>query len=160
MGIDCLWYYAADILNSPGMQAEKGLDQHGGITVYEHSCRAAKMCFLVSKHLPFRVDRRRLIRGALLHDYFLYDWHIPDKSHRLHGFTHPGKALINAKRDFFITEIEEDMILHHMFPLTPTPPKTTEGKILCVADKLCAAYETVYGNLCKAKGRLVWHDQR
>ena len=53
---------------------------------------------------------RSLVRGALLHDYFLYDWHIPDESHKWHGVTHAGDALKNARRDFELNEIEQDMI--------------------------------------------------
>lgn len=81
--------------------------------------------------------------GALLHDYFLYDWHVPDKSHRWHGFFHAGKALANASRDFTLGKIERDMIASHMFPLNITLPRYRESVILCIADKLCATEETV-----------------
>ena len=42
-----------------------------------------------------------------------------------------------------INRIEEDMIKHHMFPLTPCPPKYREGWLLCLADKICATRETI-----------------
>ena len=80
---------------------------------------------------------------ALLHDYFLYDWHKADPSHRLHGFYHPGTALRNARQDFALTPREENIIHRHMFPLTPMPPATREAWIVCLADKYCAAAETV-----------------
>ena len=44
-------------------------------------------------------DKGSLVRGALLHDYFLYDWHQPHKEYGLHGFTHPSTALRNAVQD-------------------------------------------------------------
>ena len=52
----------------------------------------ARCSIALSEYLHIRCSRRELIRGALLHDYFLYDWHIPDKEnpHKLHGFYHPG----------------------------------------------------------------------
>ena len=34
------------------------------------------------------------------------------------GFTHPYTAANNAKNDYGIGPIEEDIIVHHMFPLT------------------------------------------
>ena len=85
------------------------------------------------------------MRGALLHDYFLYDWHEAPGKHKLHGFTHPKTALRNAMRDTGLNEIEKDIIIHHMFPLTPIPPKSREGMIVCTADKICAAKETMEG---------------
>lgn len=144
---ELLWLYATDILSSPGMEKSRAFNHHAGISTYEHSCLVARICLVLSDMLPFPIDRYRLVRGALLHDYFLYDWHAPGERYRFHNFTHPKKALKNARRDFCVTDIEEDMILRHMFPLTPFPPRTTEGKILCLADKICAIYEVGLGNL-------------
>lgn len=64
-------------------------------------------------------------------------------SHRLHGFSHPWRALENAERDFPLGPIERDTIVRHMFPLTLAPPKYREGALICAADKLCALCETV-----------------
>ena len=150
-----LEYYGGDILRSPGMQLEKQLIQHGDVTVYDHSVFVAERCVALAKRWPGPVDMRKLVRGALLHDYFLYDWHEDDDSHRLHGFTHAGRALRNAKRDFAISEIEEDMIGCHMFPLNVSCfPKTTEGRILCLVDKMCATYETARGIKAAVKRRV------
>ena len=82
------------------------------------------------------------MRAALLHDYFLYDWHAWEGGeHRLHGLFHAGTALKNARADFALSAVEENAILRHMFPLTPIPPRCREGWIICLADKLCAACE-------------------
>lgn len=87
---------------------------------------------------------RSLIRAALLHDYFLYDWHDWDNgTHRLHGFTHGKTAMRNAIRDFKLNQIERDSIEHHMFPLTPYPPKYIEGYLVTAADKISATKETL-----------------
>lgn len=125
------------------MQSEKNFRQHGRMSMYEHSLAVARMCLRIAKYFPGEVDMRSLVRGALLHDYFLYDWHIPDESHKWHGVTHAGDALKNARRDFELNEIEQDMIRKHMFPLNPVPPKYRESWILCMADKICASKETV-----------------
>ena len=71
----------------------RGFIQHGTVSVYEHVRSVARASSAIASALEragVRVDRASLIRGALLHDYFLYDWHDADPSHRLHGFTHPS----------------------------------------------------------------------
>ena len=117
--------------------------QHGSVSVYEHSVRVAEMALKLARRFHLKVDEAALVRGALLHDYFLYDWHDPDPDRPLHGFYHPKAALKNAERDYGVSEREADIIAHHMFPLTPLPPRTKEGALVCLADKLCAIHETV-----------------
>lgn len=124
----------------------RGFIQHGSVTVYDHvtsvarqSCRMADSL----ERLGVSVDRPSLVRGALLHDYFLYDWHVADPSHRLHGFTHPFTALRNAERDYVLTDCERNIIKHHMFPLVPAPPTCREAWIVTMADKACALRETL-----------------
>lgn len=119
--------------------------QHGTVSVLRH-CIAVAICSCkIADALHLQVDRMSLIRGALLHDYFLYDWHDLDNGHSPHGFTHPFTALKNAKRDYNLSTIEENIIVRHMFPLVPIPPKCTEAWIVCLADKICASQETAQG---------------
>lgn len=118
--------------------------QHGNTSVYEHSVKVAVLsCYIASK-LKMKVDYISLIRGALLHDYFLYDWHNRKEHEGWHGFRHPRKAWKNAKEDFELNRIEEDIILKHMFPLVPFFPRYRESWIICIADKISAIYETIY----------------
>ena len=133
----------ADLFPAEGMELLKTLPQHGGVSVFDHSLAVACLCLYLAYRFRLRVDRRALVRGALLHDYFLYDWHVPDPSHRLHGFTHPRRALENARRDFALNDVEENMIASHMFPLTPTLPRYRESLLVCLADKICALEETL-----------------
>ena len=137
--------YGRDILNSDGMHIEKNCLQHGQISVYEHSYMVAVLCVELAIMCRIRADMRALVRGALLHDYFLYDWHEKDKSHRLHGFIHAERALKNAESDFRLTDIERKMRRAHMFPLNLVLPRYREGVLRCVADKMCATRETVAG---------------
>lgn len=117
--------------------------QHGKINVYQHCVAVAYMSCRIAGALHLKVDYTSLIRGALLHDYFLYDWHVPNAEHRLHGLRHPRRALQNAREDFALTPLEADIILRHMFPLTLVPPACPEGWAVCMADKLCALLETL-----------------
>lgn len=115
--------------------------QHGNTSCLWHSIAVAYYSYCFFKYFHINCDEKSLIYGALLHDYFLYDWHIADKDHKLHGFTHARKALSNAERDFKLNDIERNMILCHMFPLNIRIPKYKESVILCVADKICATRE-------------------
>ena len=135
--------YGADLLASPGMRSQRAHMQHGRVSVLEHELAVALMCLKLARGLRMRVNERALVRGALLHAYFLYDWHEKDPAHRWHGFHHPATALRNAARDFRLGDTERDMIAHHMFPLVPAPPRCRESALLCVADKLCALRETL-----------------
>ena len=124
----------------------RGFIQHGDVSVYAHVTSVALESLRMARRLErlgVRVDVPSLVRGALLHDYFLYDWRVPDPSHRLHGFTHPFTALRNAERDFALNDRECNIIVHHMFPLVPLPPTCREGWIVCCADKVCALRETL-----------------
>ena len=57
------------------------------------------------------------------------------------------------QRDFALRPVERDMILRHMFPLNLHPPRTREGVLLCLADKLCATREVVSGRLPRRSPR-------
>ena len=82
-------------------------------------------------------------RGGLLHDLFLYDWHKPNPYPGLHGFTHPKTALQNARKYFVLTDMEEDIIRTHMWPLTfRSFPRYAESFVVSCADKICALFET------------------
>ena len=134
--------HGRDILSAQGMQQEKKFMQHGKMSVFEHSVGVALVSLMLAEKLNMKVDTKSLVRGSLLHDYFLYDWHDPHPEMGLHGFTHAKTAMENACRDFDLNEIEKDMIARHMFPLNLKPPKYRESRILCVADKMAAACET------------------
>ena len=137
-----LLLHGQDILFAPGMQREKDFMQHGKVSVFEHSVGVTLVSLMLAEKFNMKVDTRALVRGSLLHDYFLYDWHDYHPEVGLHGFTHAKITMENACRDFDLNEIEKDMIARHMFPLNLKPPKYRESRILCVADKMAAACET------------------
>lgn len=116
--------------------------QHGDTSCFLHSVAVAYYSARISERLGIRCCRDDLVRGALLHDYFLYDWHDGKKERMIHGFTHPAAALKNADRDFELSGTERDIIKKHMFPLTVVPPMCTEAWIVCCVDKACSLYET------------------
>ena len=137
---------ASDILMSKNFNSTKEHIQHGNMTVNNHSMNVAKYSLAISEKLHIPCKKDELIRGALLHDYFLYDWHIGDyaKPHKLHGFYHPGRALRNASKEYQLTPREQDIIKKHMWPLTIVPPMCREAWIVTTADKWCSLMETLH----------------
>ena len=134
---------ALPILTNPEYQLMKQYMAHGHYTVYSHCFRVALFAYSYAKSKNMDIDYTSLIRGCLLHDYYLYDWHHLHEGHRLHGFRHPYFALRNAKKRFQLNRKERNMILSHMFPLTFwTIPLSKEAWLLTHADKVCARMES------------------
>lgn len=137
---------ASDILSSSNFRSTKKHIQHGNMTVNNHCMNVAKYSLAISRKLRIRCSERELIRGALLHDYFLYDWHSPEHVpiYKLHGLFHPEKAYRNAAKEYRLTPREADIIKKHMWPLTVVPPMCREAWIVTAADKWCSMLETLH----------------
>jgi uncharacterized protein len=134
-----------DILASFNMQSEKNFPMHSKVNTFEHSVSVAYYAvYLIQKH-GWKVDVPSVIRGALLHDYFLYDWHDHARWHKLHGFRHARFALNNAQKEYQLNKIEKDIILKHMFPVNIRFPRYRESWIVDWADKVCADFEIKKG---------------
>lgn len=139
-----IWKILNEIRESSRFKNSKQFIQHGKTSVYMHSVSVAYMSCYIAEKYNLSVDYYSLITGALLHDYFLYDWHDKEDGHkRPHGFYHPSAALANAERDFEINSCTKNIIKRHMFPLTPIPPVCLEGWVVCIADKICSTKETI-----------------
>ncbi len=139
-----IFKYGNDILESEKFQSQDNFIQHGNITVKQHCISVANASLKLAEFLRIRYQKRDLIRGALLHDYFLYDWHLPHEKNNWHGFRHPNIALRNAIRDYKITNYEREIIKKHMWPLTVVPPACREAWIVNVADTYCSLLETLH----------------
>lgn len=138
--------HASDILNSENFKQTRGYVQHGDIAVHRHCMDVANQSIRLGRLLHLHCNERALVRGALLHDYFLYDWHDKNRENyqKWHGFFHPGIALRNAKKEYNLSRREEDIIKKHMWPLTIVPPTCREAWVVTAADKYCSLLETLH----------------
>lgn len=142
--INIILEHGSDILDDPRFEKEKEFIQHGTTTTFDHSLCVTYLSVWMSQRSRHNINMRSVVRSALLHDYFLYDWHEKNDYHNLHGYTHAKRSMENAIRDFNITKLEADAIYSHMFPLNLTHvPKSREAFIVCMADKVCAGCETL-----------------
>lgn len=135
-----------DIINSDYYQELKKYIAHSNVTVYEHSINVALKSYSIALKSHFRIDYKSLIVGALFHDFYLYDWH--SRNNRpykgLHGINHPIVSLMNTDQIRELNEIERNIIVSHMFPLTILHyPIYKEAFIVCLADKLVASREVM-----------------
>ncbi len=149
-------YYEAvgDILQHEEFLKLKDFFHHNS-SIYHHVHDVAYFSYRISKFL--KLDYRSTARGALLHDFFLYDWRshdVPDlPREKFHGLEHPVIAVANAKKYFSINDIEEDIIKKHMWPLTIVPPKYKESYIVSFADKYLSSKEFVSEYKKRARAR-------
>ena len=128
-----------DIVKSEPFQRMKAYRHHVKSNLYCHSIRVAYLCYRHYKRHCMKIGLEEFVRGALLHDYYLYDWHDMERGHRLHLFTHPRDSLARATQHYpELTAVQRDMIRHHMFPLTLHPPRTGAGWLVCFYDKVAA----------------------
>ncbi len=135
---------AHEILHGGRYAEMKKYYSHSDITVHTHCIKVAFAAYRFAVEHEIPCDVRALVRGALLHDYYLYDWHDPNKGFRWHGFKHHRFALANAERDFPLTRRERMIIRAHMFPLTFwCVPRCREAWIVTIADKIVATEETL-----------------
>jgi len=138
--------HGEEIYNSDNFQKSDNHLQHGEVSVKRHCEKVAFSALWFSRKLHLKINEKDLIRGALLHDYFLYDWHDDEHSgfKNLHGFKHPKVALKNASEEYELTERESDIIKKHMWPMTIVPPVFAEGWIVTLADKYVSTKESIH----------------
>ena len=131
-----------NIIETDNYKSQKNYISHGNTNLYDHQINVAYECYkYLEKKNKQDID---MIYAALLHDYYLYDWHDIKKypRKRLHGFRHPKIAMNNAIRDYGISKRCQSMIRTHMFPLTLFHiPKSMDAYKLSIIDKKCSIKE-------------------
>lgn len=78
-------------------------EQHEGNTTLQHAVNVVWNSYYLSEKFHVQVDYKALARGAMLHDYYLYDIKESGLSDYMHGISHPETALVNAEKIFSIT---------------------------------------------------------
>ena len=129
--------YAGDILAHPRFQQLRTFCHHGlDNSVYDHSVAVAEAACQIARLMRLsESETTSVVRAALLHDFFGYDWHGErfrrylshfSGVHRIahmHGFIHGHIAADRAKHTFGLSE------------------RTRIAWIVTVADKAVASKE-------------------
>ena len=130
----------SDLLNQEKVQEMKHYRQHYNINCFEHCLFVSYNTYLICK--KHHLDYISGARAGMLHDLFLYDWRKRENGRRgLHAYTHPKVALKHASTFLNLNDKEKDMILKHMWPVTPAFPKYKETFVITFVDKYFAVAE-------------------
>lgn len=129
-----------DLLENKMVQEMKKYKQHFNVTRFNHCLLVSYNSYLMCKKK--KLDYKSAARAGLLHDLFLYDWHKRENGRKgFHAFTHSKTALQNAMKITNLNDIEKDMIIKHMWPVTWQLPKYKETFIITFVDKYFAFNE-------------------
>ncbi|MBQ7859192.1 MAG: HDIG domain-containing protein [Faecalibacterium sp.] len=136
--LDCL----NDLERDPYVQQLRKFNQHTAATTrYDHCLCVAYFSFTICRWLGW--DYVAAARGGMLHDLYMAEWEGSDGGALSRWRTHPHAALQNARR-FGLSKKEEDIIVNHMFPLTPVLPRYKESYVVSTADKIAAVLEKTH----------------
>lgn len=141
-----------DITENSSVVSLKEHVQHMKGSRYKHCYEVAYYTYVITKRLG--LDYISATRGAMLHDFYFYDWRnkgVEGQKH-FHAYRHPRIALNNATENFDLNNLEKDIILKHMWPLTIRLPRFSESYIVTFVDKYCAMRE--FFKFLKYKKRL------
>ena len=138
-------------LNDEKILRMKDISMHRGSNCYLHSFKVAKKA--IKKSLNRKdVNLEVVLLGAILHDYYLYDWRKDRSKLKKHGKNHPGVAINNAVKDFDISEEVKKVIKSHMWPINIKDyPKSKEAKIVSISDKAVTIGESLTSKKYKQK---------
>lgn len=126
-----------DIINNNNFR-ELDNELHHGISRYGHSYRVSKGVYKMTKFLHLNYEEAT--RGALLHDFY-FNYQLEDNNAAKNLDVHPEYALENAKKYYELTDLQQNIIESHMFPLGKVKPKYMESFCITIVDKVVAIYE-------------------
>jgi len=109
---------------------------HHGLNRYDHMVRVAYYSYKITKVL--HLNYQEATKGAVLHDFFFNE---EEKNKMVRLVEHPEMAYLNASKYFDLSDLEEDIIRTHMFPIGKKVPKYLESWIVDLVDDVASIYE-------------------
>ena len=142
-------------LNDERILRMRDISMHRGSNCYEHSFKVAKYAMKIAlRGNKKNLDLETLLIGAILHDYYLYDWRKDRSKLKKHAYKHPYIASENATRDFGVSKEIKKIIETHMWPFNFKDfPSSKEARIVDIADNNVAFIEALTSKRYKNKHR-------
>ena len=131
-----------DLLSNELVESMKQYRHHQDTNTHFHSVYVSytvlKMCDKLNV-----VNTREIVRAALLHDFYLYQWYT-EKHDEYHIWYHPKESVKNIEKHIGqLSDVQRNMILSHMFPTCVELPKSKGAWLLTLADKKCATEDYI-----------------
>ena len=142
--IDTFLDYTADLLREPLVQGMTRYHHHRTIDTHYHSVFVSYRVLKLCHAFGVTQDCREIVRAALLHDFYLYEWYT-EKHDENHIYYHPKASVRNIEAHLgVLSPMQRNMILSHMFPMAVEPPRSVGAWLLTVADKQCASEDYMH----------------
>lgn len=129
------------ILSNNKVSSMKDIKHHNSNRL-EHSLKVSYYSYKIAKSL--KLNYVEVARAGLLHDFYLERTtqykKVKDKV-KLYTTKHPQDAISNSREYFSLSEMEEDIIRTHMFPLDIKVPKYAESWVVSLVDKCVSTCE-------------------
>ena len=130
----------SDLLKQEKVLKMKQYRQHYHVSCFDHCLFVSYNTYRICK--KYNLDYISAARAGLLHDLFLYDWRKRENGRkRFHAFRHGKLAYEQATTFIDLNDKEKDMIIKHMWPVTPAFPKYKETFVIIYVDKYFAIAE-------------------
>jgi uncharacterized protein len=127
-----------DILTNKDFCELKYIEHHD-TTKYAHSIRISYHAYKITRLLG--LDYVKTARAGLLHDFAISKKGRSQYERFIDTFTHPKIALEESKKRFILSDMEENIIVSHMFPTYTALPKYLESWIVILTDKTIGCFE-------------------
>ncbi|MCR4922703.1 MAG: HD domain-containing protein [Lachnospiraceae bacterium] len=120
---------------------EKGrLQKHHQATVVSHTMRVTRRAEIIAEFLKrhnINVNVDDVVIAALCHDIGIIGRKKKYKNNLECCKRHSSDSVIEARKIYGnLSAVAEEAILYHMWPLSVSYPKSTEGWVVLAADKL------------------------
>ncbi len=140
LGNDDLRYtfLVQDILDNEDFCKLKYIEHHA-TNKYVHSLRVSYYAYKIARAL--KLDEEAVARAGLLHDFAISKNGRNFKERFIETFTHPKVALMESKKRFPLSDMEENIIVSHMFPFYTALPKYVESWLVVSVDKTIGSFE-------------------
>lgn len=136
--------FVEEIMNLEEVKRLEKFVHHRFTNRLAHSISVSYRSFRWARRLG--LNKRSIARAALLHDLFFYESQEKSKiGGKGHNYEHPRIALANAIKLVDLSDLEQDIILKHMFGATLDLPHYAESWIVTLMDKEAAISELYHG---------------
>jgi len=109
-----------------------------------HSLETAGYALLLVRWLGQHgvdVSEEDAVRASLLHDIGMTEDDVFESPSYKKASSHPREGARIARGEYGASEVQVEAVAHHMFPVTPMPPRSKVGWVVTAADKCCSIHE-------------------